>query len=58
MLNDFVSEIHLPGVEIYKVPFSTAVFKSRIKGEPLSHCAPKSSAGRVYKEIAEEIIHS
>jgi chromosome partitioning protein len=45
---------HFPAV--YTVPYSPAVYEAQKRGLPLSHYAPDSSAGVVYKTIADEVM--
>jgi len=41
---------------ITKVPYSQSVYDAHKSGMPLSHCAPSSSVGRAYKNIAERLM--
>ena len=56
MLEEFLVDNLTVDVSLFTIPFSRKVYESQIKGMPLSHFAPFSNVGRVYKRIAEEII--
>jgi len=43
-------------VAIYTFPFSTKIYKAQIKGQPISHYAPYSKVGRVYRKITKAIL--
>lgn len=58
LLKEFLIENNISDVKIFKVPFSERVFKSQIKGMPISHCAPFSGIGRKYKKIAKYVLAS
>lgn len=58
LLKKFLTENNIEQVKLFTVPFSRAVYKAQMKGKPVSHYAPYSDAGRVYKRIAREIIRS
>jgi chromosome partitioning protein len=42
--------------EVHTVPYSPEVYEAQKKGMPISHVAPESSAGGVYKKIADEVM--
>jgi len=56
LLNEFLIENNISDVKIFKVPFSESVFKSQMKGMPISHYAPFSGIGRKYKKIAKYVL--
>jgi chromosome partitioning protein len=56
MLKDFLTSNNIPEVKIFTIPFSRKVYKAQMKGMPISHYAPFSHVGRVYKRIAKEIL--
>lgn len=41
--------------KIFTIPYSSKVFKSQIKGEPISQYAPFSAVGRAFKKVAKEV---
>lgn len=56
MLKDFLASNKIPEVKIFTIPFSRKIYKAQMKGMPISHYAPFSHVGRVYKRIAKEIL--
>lgn len=58
MLKRFLSENNIPEVEICKVPFSAKIYKSQMKGKPISVFAPRSDVGKAYKRITKRILNS
>ena len=42
--------------KVHTVPYSPEIYEAQKRGMPISHVAPESSAGRVYKTIAEEVM--
>ena len=42
--------------EVYTVPYSPEIYESQKRGMPISHVSPESSAGCVYKKIADEVM--
>jgi chromosome partitioning protein len=41
---------------VYTVPYSPEIYEAQKRGMPISHVAPDSNAGRVYRTIAEEVM--
>ncbi|MFH1653123.1 MAG: AAA family ATPase [Pseudomonadota bacterium] len=58
MLKRFLSENNISEVDIYKIPFSTKIYKAQMKGSPISHFAPRSDVGKAYKRITKGILNS
>ncbi len=56
LLREFLIENNIPSVKISTVLFSNKVHKAQMQGMPISHYAPHSIVGRVYKKIAEELL--
>jgi len=56
MLENFLASNLTVNVKLFTIPFSRKVFKAQMKGMPISHFAPFSNVGRVYKKIAKEIL--
>lgn len=56
LLKEFLKENNIPNINIFKVPFSENIFKSQMRGMPISHCAPFSYIGRKYKIIAKQVL--
>jgi len=56
MLENFLASNLTINVKLFTIPFSRKVFESQVKGMPISHFAPFSNVGRVYKKIAKEIL--
>lgn len=55
-VKEFLSENLTSEVEIITIPFSKKVCKAQMMGMPISHYAPHSAVGKVYKMIAKEIL--
>lgn len=51
-----LEEIRRKFPSVYTVPYSPAIFEAQKRGMPISHFAPDSSAGVVYKAIADEVM--
>jgi chromosome partitioning protein len=51
-----LDEIRKRFPSVYTVPYSPAVNEAQKRGLPISHFAPDSSAGVVYKAIADEVM--
>ena len=58
MLEDYVRRNISSPVRIFTVPFSARVYRSQMRGMPLSHIAPFSGIARIYKRIAKTIIET
>lgn len=56
MLENFLAYNLTVNVKLFTIPFSRKVYKAQMKGIPISHFAPFSNVGRVYKKIAKEIL--
>lgn len=41
---------------VYTVPYSPQIYEAQKRGLPISHFAPESTAGIVYKNITEEVL--
>ena len=41
---------------VYTVPYSPQIYEAQKRGLPISHYAPESAAGIVYKNITEEVL--
>ncbi|MBU1147965.1 MAG: AAA family ATPase, partial [Candidatus Omnitrophica bacterium] len=57
-LKEFLVENNIPSVNLFTIPFSINIYKAQMRGMPISHYAPRSDVGRVYKGIAKEIINT
>jgi len=57
LVRKFLVANNIEQVKLFTVPFSGAVYKAQMRGKPISHYAPYSGAGRVYKRIAKEIVN-
>lgn len=57
LLKGFVAENITSSVKIFTIPFSAKICRAQMKGVPISHYAPHSNVGRVYKRIAKEILN-
>lgn len=57
-LKEFLEENNIPSVGLFTIPFSINIYKAQMMGKPISHYAPRSDVGRVYKGIAKEILKS
>ena len=56
LLERFLITHNMSGVEICKIPFSRKIHRAQMKGMPISHYAPHSPVGKVYKRIAKSIL--
>ena len=56
MLKEFLKVNNIPQVKIFTIPFSEKIYRAQMRGIPISHYAPFSHVGRVYKKIAKEIL--
>ena len=56
MLENFLANNLTINVKLFTIPFSRKVFEAQLKGMPISHFAPFSKVGRVYKKIAQDIL--
>jgi len=56
LIKDFMGENNIDQVEIVPIPFSRKIYKTQMKGKPISHYAPYSDVGRVYRRITKEIL--
>ena len=54
-ISEQVSEIL--GKNVFMIPYSYHIIESQIKGMPISHTIPYSSAGRAYSNVAQEILN-
>ena len=41
---------------VFTVPYSAGIYAAQLRGLPISHFAPESSAGRAYKTISDEVM--
>jgi chromosome partitioning protein len=57
MIKNFFDANKIPMVKICTIPFSLNVYRAQIKGIPISHYAPHSHVGRVFKSITQYIVH-
>jgi chromosome partitioning protein len=55
-LAGMLTEIGKKFPEVHTVPYSPEVYEAQKKGMPISHVAPSSSAGGVYRTIADEVM--
>lgn len=55
-LHATLDEIKKKFPSVYTVPYSPAVYEAQLRGMPISHFAPESSAGVAYKTIADEVM--
>jgi len=55
-LAGMLAEIGKKFPEVHTVPYSPEIYEAQKRGMPISHVAPESSAGCVYKTIAEEVM--
>ena len=55
-LREFLTENNIPSVKIFTILFSHKIYKAQMRGMPISHYAPHSIVGRVYKKIAAELL--
>lgn len=56
LLKEFLSENNMPGLKIFTIPFSRKIYRAQMRGLPISHYAPFSDAGRVYRRIARDLL--
>jgi|TARA_Y100000310_G_scaffold212914_1_gene213796 nitrogenase subunit NifH len=42
--------------KVFKIPYSEHIYETHAKGVPISHYKPKSSIGKVYKEVADKYL--
>lgn len=56
LLGGFLSTNITSNVKVFTIPFSRNIYKAQMKGRPISHYAPHSDVGRIYRKIAKEII--
>jgi chromosome partitioning protein len=55
-LHTTLEEIRKKFPSVYTVPYSPVIYEAQKRGMPISHFAPDSSAGIVYKAIADEVM--
>jgi chromosome partitioning protein len=55
-LQEMLAGIEKKFTDVHTVPYSPEVYEAQMKGMPLSHVAPESSAGIAYKTIADEVM--
>jgi len=55
-LHGILEEVRKKFPSVYTVPYSPVVYEAQKRGMPISHFAPDSSAGVVYKAIADEVM--
>ena len=55
LLKKFIGTNLIGGVKIFCIPFSIKVCLAQKKGLPISHFAPFSKVGKIYKKIAQYI---
>jgi len=58
LLRQFLAANNILGVPICAIPFSHKIYKSQMKGIPISHYAPLSDVGRAYKKVARVVLAS
>lgn len=58
MVKTFFSSNDLAHVPIVPIPFSRQIYGAQMKGLPISHWAPHSNVGKVYRNIAKEVLNS
>lgn len=56
MLKAFEVEVRKTFKQVFVVPYSPAIYETQQKGLPISHYAPKSSAGSEYRVIADALL--
>jgi len=56
LVKKYLADNNIPSVKIFSIPFSNKIYRSQMKGKPISHYAPFSKVGGIYKKIAKEII--
>jgi chromosome partitioning protein len=55
-LAGMLTEIGKKFPEVHTIPYSPEIYEAQKKGMPISHVAPDSSAGGVYKTITDEVM--
>ena len=55
-LHEMLAETEKMFADVHTVPYSPEVYKAQKRGLPLSHFAPKCSAGSAYQTIADEVM--
>lgn len=55
-LSMMLAAIRLRFPLVYTVPYSPEVYEAQKQGMPISHVAPESGAGKVYRTIADEVM--
>jgi len=55
-LSGMLAEIGKKFSEVHTVPYSPEVYEAQKRGMPISHIFPESSAGCVYRKIADEVM--
>lgn len=53
----FLTENLTSDVRIFTIPFSRKIYKAQMRGRPISHYAPYSDVGFIYRRIAKEIVN-
>jgi len=56
LAKEFLIRNRMSQMKILKIPYSRKINLAQMRGMPISHYAPHSSAGRGYKQIAKEIV--
>lgn len=56
LISDFFARNCGEAPKILTIPYSSKVFKSQVKGVPISHYAPFSAVGRAYKKVSKEVV--
>jgi len=54
-LNALENEVKRVFRQVFTVPYSPAIYETQQRGLPISHTAPDSEAGRMYRKIADAI---
>lgn len=57
LLTDFITANLTSDIKIFTMPFSKKIYKSQMRGMPVSHFAPLSKIGRAYKKVTKEILN-
>ncbi len=55
-LTGMLAEIGKTFPDVHTVPYSPEIYEAQKRGMPISHIAPKSSAGSAYRMIADEVM--
>lgn len=58
LLKEFLRENNISELKIFTIPFSRKIYKTQMKGMPISHFASYSNVSRAYKRITKEIVNS